>query len=95
MGHAGLPCPVCCLDSAPSPNLRPLPLRDGGRSQSDMWLLGHPAGAVRGSVSAEQTETSPALSASLDPALARLAGRFVPSSERTRTPALLRHLPGT
>lgn len=94
MGHGGLPCPVSRLYSAPAPHLRPLPLRDGGRGQSDMRVLGHPAGSVRGSVSPEQTETSPALSAALVPSLARLAARFVPPSKRTGTSALLRHLPG-
>lgn len=94
MGHAGLPCLVSWLYSAPAPYLRPLPLRDWGRSQSDMWLLGHTAGPAGGTVSTEQTETCPALPASLVPALARLAGRFVSSSKRARASALLRHLPG-
>lgn len=80
MGHAGLPRPVFCLYSAPSSHLCALSLRDRGRGQSDLWLLGRPAGSAGGSVSTEQTETSPALSASLVLALARPAGRFVPSS---------------
>lgn len=89
VGHDCLPLPFHIDDGSVTCSLYPPVVCCGGRGQSDLWLLGCPAGSVYSTMSPGDTEEAAEVFASLVPSVAPSAGRFAAAALFARLTSLL------
>ncbi|KAM8886174.1 rhomboid domain-containing protein 3 isoform 3-T3 [Spinachia spinachia] len=91
LGNSGLPPPFHPDNGRVTSALRPAPLRRRGWGQSDLRLLCHPTGSVRGAVSSRGKEEAAEVFASVVSALVPSAGRSAAAARDTCPASLLRN----